>query len=233
MSFIETIPVPKLKGLDHYNSWAIDCSNTFRLEGIWEITSGEDPKPKAPTVLQNPTSDQETLYNIRLLAHKESLKEWTKGNYRAKAYLMLYTEEGPRTHIEGMENACDMWRKLKELYSESHFQVLLSVIREMRKTHQSDYKTVLDYSEALKRLSRKCYNAKAPIPDWILTCMFLTGLEEDLEPYVLSLINSTSKEAPNIDSMAVALRDLSKEREDEEKSKSLTAKFGKKSSKHR
>ena len=88
--------------------WAIDCSNAFRLEGIWETTSGEEGIPIPPILLEHATPEQKAAYKAAHEAYLIKMAVWTKNNYRAKALLMLSTGEGPRTHILGLEKASDM-----------------------------------------------------------------------------------------------------------------------------
>ncbi len=48
---------------------------------------------------------------------------------------MLSINEDLKTHILSMKKASDMWIKLKELYSESFYSVIIFVIKKIRRIH--------------------------------------------------------------------------------------------------
>jgi len=146
--------------------------------------------------------------------------------------IIFSTEQGPRVHIGKIEIATQMWATLKDQYEQSNLTTLHLAIKELIQSKQSDFKSILDYADSLKRAATRCSNAGEEVPVWIMGHLFLLGLNEVLEPYIFGLIQSakTNKTKLSIDDMAIALVDHDKRSNQEEgsSSKSMVAKFGKK-----
>ncbi len=132
---LKTYQISKLKDISNYSTWVINCFNAFRLKDIWETISEKKAILTFSIEVVHVTLKQKTVYTTSYEAHLIKLIMWTKNNYRAKALLMLNINEGLRTHILSMKKASDMWTKLKELYSESFYSVIVFVIKKMRKIH--------------------------------------------------------------------------------------------------
>ena len=193
---------PKLKGNENYDSWKVDISNALKIKGLWWVTSGKVKKPEISENELNAEAEK---------AYKEELLSWKDKNDRACALISITMERGPRAHIRKVKIATEIWSKLKDQY-ESDVMTLYLALKELTQSKQSDFKSIQEYADALKRVSIKCSNTGKEIPDWMLGYLFLLGLNEGLEPYVFYLIQTakTNKASLNIDDMAVALSDHDK-----------------------
>ncbi len=160
-------------------------------------------------------------------------RHWEDKNERACGLITFGTEEGPRVHIGNLENATQMWIILKNQYEQSDLTTVHLAIRELTRSKQSDFKSIQEYADSLKRAVTKCSGTGKIVPDWLLCHLFLLGLNEGLEPYVFGLIQSakTNNTKLSIDDMTIALVDHDKRSNQKESSntKSMVAKFGKKS----
>lgn len=215
---------PKLKGIENYEKWSDDMTIVLKMNGLWWVTSGKLEKPVIPP--SNATTADEEGYARELL-------EWEDKNMRACGMIKLSTERGPRIDIRDIEIATQIWSILKDRYEPSKFTTLYLAWRRLTQSRQSDFKSVQDYADSLKLAASRCSKVGEEVPDWLLSHLFLLGLNEGLEPYVFSLIQTAkiNKAELAIDEMAVALVDHERMSNQEESysSKSTMARFGKKS----
>jgi len=223
MESSDTYRFPKLKGSENYESWRIDATSALKAKGLWWVTSGKLGKPEIPQ--SNATTAAKKEY-------ASAMNHWEDKNDRACGMIIFSTEQGPRVHIGKIEIATQMWATLKDQYEQSNLTTLHLAIKELIQSKQSDFKSILDYADSLKRAATRCSNAGEEVPVWIMGHLFLLGLNEVLEPYIFGLIQSakTNKTKLSIDDMAIALVDHDKRSNQEEgsSSKSMVAKFGKK-----
>jgi len=75
------------------------------------------------------------------------------------------TEQGPRVHIGKIEIATKMWSILKDQYEQSDLTTLHLAIRELTQSKQSDFKSIQDYADSLKRAATRCSDAGEEVPD--------------------------------------------------------------------
>jgi len=135
MSVLKIYQIFKLMRMKEYNTWVINCFNAFRLKDIWKTISEKKAILTFSIEVIHVTLKQKTVYTTLYEAHLIKLIMWTKNNYRVKALLMLSINENLRTYILSMKKASDMWIKLKELYSESFYLIIIFVIKEMRRIY--------------------------------------------------------------------------------------------------
>ena len=139
-------------------------------------------------------------------------------------------EKGPRVHISKVIEATKMWSILETQYEQSDLTTLYLATKELNRSKQSNFKFIQDYADSLKRAATRCSNAGKTIEPWLLSNLFLLGLNESLEPYIFGLIQSAkaNKSELLIDEMAIALADHDKRANEEEdfSSKSMIAQFG-------
>lgn len=224
MESLDTYRFPKLKGSENYESWRIDITSALKSKGLWRVTTGKLPIPVLPQ--PNATTAEQRQYASDVL-------HWDDNNDRACGLITFSTEQGPRVHTGNIENSTQMWIILRNQYEQSDLTTVHLAIRELTRSKQSDFKSIQEYADSLKRAATRCSNAGQTVPVCLLAHLFLLGLNEGLEPYVFGLIQSakTNKTTLSIDDMAIALVDHDKRSNQEESStsKSMVSKFGKKS----
>ncbi len=216
----ETYRVPKLKGSENYESWKEDITNALKAKGLWMITSGKLKKP-APLSSDASTADKKK--------HTTDVQHWEDRNDRASGIIGFSCEKGPRIHISKADNATKMWSILKTQYEQSNLTTLFLATKELTQSKQSDFKSIQDYADSLKQAAIKCADIEKTVESWMLSNLFLLGLNESLEPYIFGLIQSikVNKSELLIDDMTIALADHDK-RSNQEKdfsSKSMVAQF--------
>ena len=198
-----TYKIPKLKGNENYDSWRADIIDSLKAKGLWWVTSGKLIKPELPVG---------DITGAAINKHNDALLAWEDKNDRACGMIGLTVERGPRIHIENIEIATERWSILKDHYGDSDFTTRHLALKALTQSKQSDFKSIQDYADSLKRASVKCSNVGSPLPDWAIAHLFLLGLNEA---------------ELNIKEMAVALADHDKRSNHEESAGGLAVKFGK------
>jgi hypothetical protein len=215
----ETYRVPKLKGSENYESWKEDITNALKAKGLWMVTSGKLEKPKAD-------ASTAAASDVTITA----THHWEDKNDRASGMISFSCEKGPRVHITKIDDAREMWTILKTQYEQSDLTTLYLATKELTQSKQSDFKSIQDYADWLKRAATKCSGTGKTVEPWMLSNLFLLGLNESLEPYIFGLIQSAkvNKSDLLIDEMTIALADHDKRSNPEEdlSSKSMVAQFG-------
>ena len=217
----ETYRVPKLKGSENYESWKEDITNALKAKGLWMITSRK-LKKSAPLSSDASTADKKK--------HTTDVQHWEDRNDRASGIIGFSCEKGPRIHISKADNATKMWSILKTQYEQSNLTILFLATKELIQSKQSDFKFIQDYADSLKQAVTKCADIGKTVESWMLSNLFLLGLNESLEPYIFDLIQSAkvNKSELLIDDMTIALADHDKRSNQEEdfSFKSMVAQFG-------
>jgi len=217
----ETYRVPKLKGSENYESWKEDITNALKAKGLWMITSGKLEKP-APLSSDASIADKKE--------YTTDVQHWEDRNDRASGIIGFSCEKGPRIHISKADDVTKMWSILKTQYEQSDLTTLFLATKELTQSKQSDFKSIQDYADSLKQAAIKCADIGKTVEPWMLSNLFLLGLNESLEPYIFGLIQSAkvNKSELLIDDMTIALADHDKRSNQEEDSsfKSMVAQFG-------
>ncbi len=216
---------PKLKGSENYESWKIDIISTLKAKGLWWVTSGKLKKPVIPD------SESKTAAKKK---YASTILNWEDKNDRACDVIIFSIEQEPRVHIVKIEDAIKMWSILKTQYEQSNLTTLYLAIEELTQSKQSDFKFIQNYADSLKRAAIKCSDIDNAVAFWMLSNLFLLGLNESLESYIFDLIQSAkiNKIDLFIENMTIALVDHDKRSNDKEgfSFKSMIAQFdGKKS----
>lgn len=58
----DTIQIAKLEGPRNWDTWRADIQSLLETEGVWEVTTGEDPKPTKPPRPRHTCAPQQQLY---------------------------------------------------------------------------------------------------------------------------------------------------------------------------
>jgi len=232
----ENYRVPKLKGSENYDSWKEDITSALKAKGLWMITSEWLKKPEAPES-NSSTAAASVVLTAARKEYATAAHYWADKNDRACDMITYNCEKGPRVHISKINDSTKMWSILETHYEQSDLTTLYLATKELNRSKQSDFNSIQDYADSLKRAATKCSNAGKTVEPWLLSNLFLLGLNESLEPYIFGLIQSAKANKSDllIGEMAIALADHDKRANEEEdsSSKSMVAQFGGKKSKFR
>ncbi|KAL2039720.1 hypothetical protein N7G274_007579 [Stereocaulon virgatum] len=125
-----TYEIEKLKGAKNWRRLEYEMQAIFEMDDTWEVVNGEEILPDTPprpinqaaytnadgTTVPTVAVTQSQLddYQKRLTQWEIDTKAWKKKNRKSIARLVLYTEEGPRGHIKGIDTIHAQWEKLKK-----------------------------------------------------------------------------------------------------------------------
>ena len=161
--------------------------------------------------------------------YEEKLLDCDDKYSRACATIRLNCEDGPRVHIKGVESPHEIWSILKNQYESSDLATWDNAVSQMVHQTQSEFSTIAEYGEVIKKGAAKCAEMRNPVPSWLLSSFFRLGLNPDLEPYTFQIVNiaRTQKRELEIDEMIIALVDQDRRQQFSENTKALAAKKGK------
>ncbi len=217
---------PKLKGSENYESWKVDIISILKAKGLWWVTSRKLKKSVIPD------SEFKTAVKKKYVS---TILNWEDKNDRVCDVIIFSIEQEFRVHIAKIEDAIKMWSILKTQYEQSNLITLYLATKELTQSKQSDFNFIQNYADSLKRAVIRCSDIDNAVALWMLSNLFLLGLNENLEPYIFGLIQSAkvNKTGLFIENMTIALVDHDKRSNDEEgfSFKSMIAQFGGKKSK--
>ena len=201
-------------------------SSLLILDKTRLVVTGKDTLPAQPTTPVDSRSAnsgegsasvrprENEAYDKSLEDFKTKSLAWEEKNPRACAFIRLNCAEGsgPRTHIYGMSNSCQMWKIFEKQYEASDFATLDLSLQTICRYVQTDFKDLSTYGENIKSAASKCAEMGKIIPIWMLGSFFRMGLSADLEPYTFQLVQAAKDSAQELttDDMMTALVDHDK-----------------------
>ena len=238
--------IAPLKGSANYDRWSEDIRGILALDHCWLVTIGKETPPKIPRALPEEraasfngdivvteavvnTELAKDAYEAKMERYEEKLLECNDKYSRACATIRLNCEDGPRVHIKGVESPHEIWSILKNQYESSDLATRDNAVSQMVHQTQSDFSTIAEYGEVIKKGAAKCAEMGNPVPSWLLSSFFRLGLNPDLEPYTFQMVNTarTQKRELEIDEMIIALVDHDRRQQFSEDIKALAVKKGK------
>ena len=87
-----------------------------------------------------------TTYQEAIIDYTEDLRNWVSQTEMAWASIHLMIEDGPRTHIDGMQIISEIWDKLKLLYGESELFVRDHALFMISRLDSFKFTSLRDYS---------------------------------------------------------------------------------------
>ena len=238
--------IASLKGSANYDRWSEDIRGILALDHCWLVTIGKEIAPKTPQALpeEKPaevsgeivlveavvnTKSAKDAHEAKMERYEEKLLDCDDKYSRACATIRLNCEDGPRVHIKGVESPHEIWSILKNQYESSDLATRDNAVSQMVHQTQSDFSTIAEYGEVIKKGAAKCAEMGNPVPSWLLSSFFQLGLNPDLEPYTFQMVNTvqTQKQELEINEMIIALVDHDRRQQFFEDTKALVAKKGK------
>ena len=210
----------------------------------WLVTIGKEIAPKAPRALpeEQPasvaggtlvkavinTDSAKDVYETKMEKYREKLLNCDDKYSRACATIRLSCN-GPWVHIKGVESPHKIWSILKNQYELSDLATRDNAVSQMVHQTRSDFSTIAEYGEVIKKGAAKRAEMGNPVPSWLLSSFFRLGLNPDLEPHIFQMVNTvrTQKRELEIDEMIIALEDHDRRQQVSEDIKALAAKKGK------
>jgi transposase InsO family protein len=189
--------IPKLKGASNFDAWYNGLKGVAKVNGAWKVLTGAIPKPQ----------DKETS------TYAQDLKEWEQIQEKMDGIIRLSVEPGPLSHVMALEDATSMLKKLEEQYKVRGYTARDIVWRKLTRSELSDYSSVAEYGETIKKAKTELAEMGCDIPSWMITTSFLHGLGETYEEFVTMILTVRTKDAsgkfqePELDDVMELLKD--------------------------
>src|SRR2546423_2462203 len=189
--------IPKLKGASNFDAWYNGLKGVAKVNGAWKILTGATEKPKDE---KSPT-------------YAQDLKEWEQIQEKMDGIIRLSVEAGPVSHIMALEDATSMLKKLEEQYKVRGYTARDIVWRKLTRSELSDYSSVAEVGETIKKAKTELAEMGCDIPSWMISTSFLHGLGETYEEFVTMILTVRTKDAsgkfqePELDDVMELLKD--------------------------
>ncbi len=191
--------IEKLKGKANWHGFELEMKAVWTMDGVWGVVSGRDRQPiepqkpaSVPSVNedgmviqagQTVTPDELQAWEQR---HKEwiaNAEKWTKKNRKAKARLVLCTDDGPRQHIKRLGTCYEQWQTLRRIYGMSDLEIRDSAFLKIVRIKSASYGSIQAYTEAIQVQNAILKDIGFGLPNWHLSVFFRMGLEDGLGRY--------------------------------------------------
>jgi hypothetical protein len=172
--------IPKLKGTSNFDAWYNGLKGVAKINGAWKVLTGAIPKPE----------DEESS------SYVQDLKEWEQIQEKMDGIIRLSVEAEPLSHIMALEDATSMLKKLEERYKVRGHTARDIVWRKLTRSELSDYKSVAEYGETIKKAKTELAEMGCDIPSWMITTSFLHGLGETYEEFITMILTLRTKDVP-------------------------------------
>lgn len=189
--------IPKLKGTSNFDAWYNGLKGVAKVNGAWKVLTGLTPRPE----------------NKGSSTYAQDLANWELIQEKMDGIIRLSVETGPLSHIMALEDATSMLKKLEEQYKVRGYTARDIVWRKLTRSDLSDYKSVAEYGEAIKKAKTELAEMGCDIPSWMITTSFLHGLGETYEEFITMILTVRTKDAsgqpqePELDYVMELLKD--------------------------
>lgn len=153
--------VPKLKGRENYDEWCFAAENLLVLEGM--------------------------IHYIKPVAGTESK---AADDAKTKAKLILTIDPGLYVHIKETISSADLWRKLKNMFSDSGFSRKITLLRHLISIRQENCETMTTYVTQVVDTAQRLKGTGFTITDEWIGSLLLAGLPDKFSPMIMAIEHS-------------------------------------------
>ena len=198
-TLFSTFNFEKLDGASNYSTWATNVMYMLMDKDLWEVTEGSEGCPSAHSDGGGDSAG--------LAEDQKAVLEWSKRNNKARAAIVLSVKDGPKSYIQAESTAKGMWDKLRKLYGEQGYNARFLALRSLISVRYEDTKSIEEYTEHVKRTTRRLANMGSKVDDWIVTSVLLANLGPTFETYVTMKRQSARTKDPELDEVIAELID--------------------------
>lgn len=186
--------ITKLKGVSNYHVWKTDAESLLTIQGVWDVVEVNVERPAVAATTITSAGGLTTTTP----GQPSSVASEHKTNYsKAFAYLNLIIDPRIRGQYNGIRNPYLVWKKLEQLYSARDSATRDQTIRQLSEMNSTNYSSLYDYSQALKKHQMNLLNIGATLPNWLILTFFKLGLETKYEQTVSGM--EQAAKAKNVD----------------------------------
>ena len=200
--------IPKLKGSDNFDIWAIRIENILIKENFYNFILDDytTPENTESIILEsqsaNPNEERlDILSRTRISANK------------ATSIIKLSLEDGPLLQTRFISNPYILWVTLKNLYSAQGFSSEFILSKELINTTINTFKGDLEkFLNKFKNIINNLESKNIILPNNFIAALLLNNLNKDYE-YIVTIITQTiriNNSEVNVDAIIAQLLDESR-----------------------
>lgn len=161
MSEKTIINIEKLKGSENYHTWQ------FAMRSVLEF------------------SDLDAC----ILLGNNCEKDATKLK-KAKAKIVLCTDESLFVHIQSLSTAAEIWKKFKDLFEEHGLTRKIGLLRKLIGIRLENCNSMSEYVSEVTGTANKLSAIDFNVTDEWLVCILLAGLTDEYKPLIMGIESS-------------------------------------------
>lgn len=184
---------------DNYDTWKTQMEALLIKNERWEYVSGKKRKPEIDT------------------SSKAAQEEWSIGDQKAKADLILSISPSVLEHIGGCETARDVWLKLESIDTSKRPSRKTSLLKQLTLHRMKDDDDIRDYMSKFFDTVSKLEAMNVGINKDLLAIVLLYSLPESYENIKCAI--ELSDQLPNLDTLKVKILEENDARTQGNKSK--------------
>jgi hypothetical protein len=199
----EASRIPKLKGQDGYQGWAIQVKFKLRAMNAWLRVSGIQT---TPTFEPGSEGDKDRV-------------KWAQTDEDAMALISQLVDIALLKHIADCETAKAMWDIFEQMFKESGNSFIMSLILQFEEINQTNYPDLLTFTNEFNALIERLEKQGIKKTELEKTMKFMAGLDDSFANWKqMKMIYLRQKNAA-----IPSLLDLVNEVLDEERSRKHTS----------
>ena len=176
----------------------------------WPLVGGsriQRPDPPVLPPIKTPHPGELSLRQQIMSEWEEKAHEWDSLDEEARGTLILLLEDDVADSVVGFPTAAAMWTELRRRYGTSGYSARFMAIKDLMNEKLEGHDSVESFYEALLQHQQNLRDLGHPVEPWVLTGLFLLGLEPTYESFVQNILRTTSPgQEPNIDDIYRSIR---------------------------
>ncbi|KAF5320629.1 hypothetical protein D9611_013725 [Ephemerocybe angulata] len=163
-----TIKTPLNDG--NYHDWKFAVSIVMRHEGVWEVVSGEEPKPEE--------------------SKEQEWKDWKKKADLGLTVIGLTVDPSQYTYIRDATDGADAWAKLKAIYEKNTRATRISLKQQFFGYHHNTNEPMQNYITGITDIASKLQGIGIKLADNDITDVMIFNLNSNYSSVASTLMAS-------------------------------------------
>ncbi|KAA6411888.1 MAG: hypothetical protein FRX48_04038 [Lasallia pustulata] len=148
--------IVKLKGAENYEAWYKSTRAIARLNGVWELFTGQTVKPTPPAKPTVPVDDPKygPKYEDRQDLYEQKLDKYNTKYGRTLGLLKMTLEEAPKDQLGELilESSKEQMDFLKQKYEVTGYTAVYQALGKIWKNRTAkDYSTPIEFANKIKK----------------------------------------------------------------------------------
>ena len=200
---------PRLQGSSNWEIWSMRAEALLTQKGYFTVMTPKRDPPQEPSyknglMLDKDQAEAQKLtqenYQQELAEYQEYSANRAIQSYQAASLIRLLLEDGPLLQTRGINDALELWNRLKTLYEQSGFSSEFLISRELFSTTLERCKGSIEgYLTRIQRLTDELAAKKLAILNKVIAAYTLSNLGPEWENTVAIISQSYRSHNGDID----------------------------------